>query len=435
MDLSRRQMLGAGLAWTSLAWLSPLARAASADSSYLGSLVERLAAGEACAAPGAFGELLGLIQLSPDRGQDLPLGQKYGGTGLDARLLNDLSLLGPDTINAVTPSERVFIRTECPPAVAAHTGPWRITTGGLVATPGTLALDDLVRAAKPMGASIMECSGNANPKNFGLLSVAEWDGVPLASIVEQLGPKAEATAVLVSGVDHEESPSGRSVPTASWVYPLAWLDRMGAYLAVRMNGEKLMGDHGAPVRIVIPGWYGCTWVKWVNEIRLVGPDEPATAQMREFAARTEQTGVPDLARDYIPAEIDLTGTPVRVEKRRVDGRLEYRIVGIIWGGDRIVERMRLDIVESVSPGAGPSAPAGRSAGQSGPARRSLGEGGVDVAICPAAATHKIWSLWEYRWRPTAPGLYDLALKSTDSSIRTRRLNRGYYTRQVRIDEV
>jgi DMSO/TMAO reductase YedYZ molybdopterin-dependent catalytic subunit len=396
MDFSRRQVLGAGLAWTSMAWTGSL-----------GPVVERLLASEACAAPGALGELLGLIQLSPDRGQDLPIGQKYGGTGLDARLLTDLALLEPGAKTMVTPSERVFIRTECPPAVTAHTGPWRITTGGLVAKPGTLVLDDLVRAAKPMGASIMECSGNANPKNFGLLSVAEWDGVPLASIVKQLGPKAEAAAVLVSGVDHEASESGRSVPTASWVYPLAWLDRMGAYLAVRMNGEKLMADHGAPVRMVIPGWYGCTWVKWVNEIRLVGPDEPATAQMREFAARTEQTGVPDLARDYIPAEIDLTGTPVRVEKRRVDGRLEYRIVGIIWGGERMVERMRLGLGKDES---------------------------VEVTVCPSA-THKIWSMWEYRWRPTAPGLYDLALKSADSTIRTRRLDRGYYTRQVRIDEV
>lgn len=414
MDVSRRHMLGAGLAWTGMTWLtrgnlaplvdvSAVARSAKAD---------RLAASESCSASGPLGELLDLLPLSPERGQVLPLGEMYGGTGLDARLLNDLSLLEPDKL--ITPSERVFIRTGYPPSLVGRKGPWQITTSGLAAKTGTLSLDEIARDARPMGAHIIECSGNANPRNFGLLSVAEWDGVPLAPIVEKLGPKAEATGVLVSGIDHEASASGRSEPTASWVYPLAALERMGAFLAVRMNGAPLPPDHGAPVRMSIPGWYGCTWIKWVNEIRLVGPDEPATAQMREFAARTEQTGVPELARDFRPAEIDLTGTPVRVEKRRIDGRIEYRIVGIIWGGDRLVDRMRIGF------------------GTDGVREQARW---TEMSICPTPTTHKIWSMWEYRWRPTAPGLYDIALKSTDASIRTRRLDRGYYMRQVRIDEI
>ncbi len=395
MSVSRRELLGTGLAWTSLAWLGNLAP-----------MVERLAARESCTTSGPLGELLGLVELSPERGQVLPFGEMYGGEGLDARLLNDLSRLEPD--KPITPNERFFIRTACPPSLIGRTGPWPITTGGLATNIGTLAVDDLMREARPMGAHITECSGNANPRNFGLLSVAEWDGIPFAPIVEKLRPKSGATGVLVSGVDHEASASGRSVPTASWVYPLDALDRMGAFLAVRMNGQTLPPDHGAPVRMAIPGWYGCTWIKWVNEIRLVGPDEPATAQMKEFAARTEQTGTPELAREYKPAEIDLTGTPVRVEKRRIDGRLEYRIVGIIWGGDRPVDRMRIGFGK---------------------------DDWADLSICPAPTTHRIWSMWEHRWRPAAPGLYDLALKSADPSIRTRRLDRGYYMRQVRIDEI
>lgn len=391
MHLSRRQAIGAAATWAGVTWLGgawPLAEAPALPSN------------------GPAGELLGLVPLSPTRGQDLPYGEKYGGTGLDTRLLTDLRKLEPGG-PVMTPKDQVFIRTECPAAAAAHTGPWRIRTGGLAARPRTLDRDALAAAARPMDPQIMECSGNANPKNFGLLSVAAWDGVPFAPIVADLQPAREATAVLVRGMDHEVSESGRSVPTASWVYPLDWLDGMGAYLAVRMHGGELPRDHGAPIRLVIPGWYGCTWIKWVEEIRLVGPDEPSTPQMREFAARTEQKGTPELARDYLPAEIDLTGTPTRVEKRRVDGRLEYRIVGIVWGGTRTVERMRLGF--------------GR-------------DEWVDIAVTPAAS-HKVWSFWEYRWRPAAPGLYDLALKAADPGLRTRRLDRGYYTRQVQIDEV
>ena len=99
-----------------------------------------------------------------------------------------------------------------------------------------------------------------------------------------------------------------------------------------MNGEPLPLDHGAPVRLVVPGWYGCSWIKWVDELRLATPDAAATTQMREFAGRTHQDGVPELARDYEAPAIDLAATPIRVERRRVDGGIEYRIVGIAWGG-------------------------------------------------------------------------------------------------------
>ena len=108
------------------------------------------------------------------------------------------------------------------------------------------------------------------------MSVAEWEGIPLAEVVARLKPSKEATGVLVSGYDHIGQNSQRSIVGASWVFPLADLDKLGAFLAIRMNGEPVPADHGKPVRLAVPGWYGCSWIKWVNEIRLVGPDEPAT---------------------------------------------------------------------------------------------------------------------------------------------------------------
>ena len=99
-----------------------------------------------------------------------------------------------------------------------------------------------------------------------------------------------------------------------------------------MNGEPLPLDHGRPVRLAVPGWYGCAWIKWVNEIRLVGADEPATSQMKEFAGRTHQTARHDLARDYIAPEIETAAVPIRVERRRTAAGIEYRMVGIVWGG-------------------------------------------------------------------------------------------------------
>jgi hypothetical protein len=134
-----------------------------------------------------------------------------------------------------------------------------------------------------------------------------------------------------------------------------------------------------------------------------------TSQMIEFSLRTHQRAVPKLARDYEPPEIDLAAMPIRVEKRRVNGRLEYRVVGIVWGGQRPVDRLMI--------------------------RFRAGDTPTPLTICPAPRTHHTWSLWDYRWRPTEPGLYSIALTSADPLIRTRRLDVSFYVRRVFIDEI
>jgi DMSO/TMAO reductase YedYZ molybdopterin-dependent catalytic subunit len=123
-----------------------------------------------------------------------------------------------------------------------------------------------------------------------------------------------------------------SVPGASWIFTRDQL--AAAFLAVRMNGEPLARDHGAPVRLVVPGWYGCACIKWVNRIDLVADTAPPTSQMLEYAGRTHQAGQPQLARGYAPALIDTAAVPVRVEKWIRDGKTFYRVIGIIWGGTR-----------------------------------------------------------------------------------------------------
>ena len=356
-----------------------------------------------------LGRLVSTLPLSRPDGLVQPFGVKIGGSGLDVRLNTDLSQLQPDRL--ITPTEQAYVRTECPPIVAAHRGTWRLRTSGLVGLPADspgVSIDDLARRARPMGAHLFECSGNNNPANFGLMSVAEWDGVPLTDVVAALRPQSNASGVLVSGLDPDQ-PSRTSVPGASWVIPLASLDSIGAFLAVRMNGDALPLDHGRPVRLAVPGWYGCSWIKWVDEIRLVDASEPATAQMREFAGRTHQTAVHDLAAAYAAPAIQTAATAVRVEKRLAGSGLEYRVVGIAWGGARAVDRLAIRFSDS--------------------------EAWVPFDLCPAPRNPAVWSLWSYRWKPVAPGVYTIALKVPDSSVPQRRLDSGYYVRQVRIDEV
>lgn len=391
--VSRRRALGAlGLGGLSLIAPSPV--------------VARLAQA-ACGAASPEGELLGTLPLYGDPGpRPTPFDRIVGRPGLDARRFTDLSRVARDRL--VTPTPEVFIRTTAPAAALGRPGPWTIPIDGLVEMPASVIAGDLARRARPMGVHLMECAGNNDPQNFGLMSAVEWDGVPLAEVVAPARPRTGAVAVLVSGVDDKGQESG-SEPGASWVLPLDTLDSLGAFLATGMNGAPLPPHHGAPVRLVVPGWYGCAWIKWVDRLTLVDAEAPVTSQMREFTQRTHQPRPVSRARDYEAPVIDLAATAVRVEKRRHDARLFYRVAGLVWGGLRPVDRLRIRF--------GPT------------------DAWQTFDLCPPPVTHRTWSVWTYDWRPATPGVYSVVLSAADEGIRTRRLDLSYYIRRVRIDAV
>ena len=143
--------------------------------------------------------------------------------------------------------------------------------------------------------------------------------------------------------------------------------------------------------------------------------------MREFAARTHQpfdslaieraltAGRPRPARDFIPAVIDTAAMPVRVEKWAIDGRVAYRIAGIIWGGAKPTSALSI--------------------------RFRSGQPWVPVDDCPLPASTLTWSVWTHLWRPEAPGRYQIVLRVDDPSIRTRRLDIFFYVREIEIDEL
>lgn len=399
VPLSRRTVLGhAARATAAALWCGPwLAHAGPASA-------------QVPCPPGVDpGELLDTLPLHGTRPGQTPFGRLVGGTGLDARQFTDLSALQPDRL--ITPASEVFVRTTEPPQLRDRRGPWVIRVTRRPPEAASQITDRAIAsAARPMGVHLIECAGNTDPLNFGLMSAAAWDGVPLREILAQAGgrPRTAGDGLLVRGVDQTLA-GWRSQPGASWVIPFSdsALDR--AFLAVRMNGAPLSADHGAPVRLVVPGWYGCAWIKWVDALEVVGPDAPATSQMLEFAGRTHQDGRPALARDFEAPSIDLAATPIRVEKRRVAGRLRYRVVGIVWGGDTPVTELRI--------------------------RFGAGDAFRSVALCPAPGDTRTWSLWEYWWDPERPDTYDIALAAATPGVRTRRLDLSWYLRRVRVDEV
>src|SRR5262249_17298348 len=147
--------------------------------------------------------------------------------------------------------------------------PWTIHVDGLVKSPVVFAIEELRRLAEPTGVHLLECSGNMRDSRFGMISAARWTGVPLAKILGRVEILPRARRVLISGFDRYSRTYPGSDPGASWVFSLDDLTGSGAFLATGMNGAALPLDHGSPVRLVVPGWYGCVAIKWVDEIALV----------------------------------------------------------------------------------------------------------------------------------------------------------------------
>ena len=354
--------------------------------------------------PPADGRLLGTVPFGAPGGRRTPLNQLLG-SGLDARLFTDLTTLGNPQSGLITPNERFYVRTAAPGNLRPRQQPPSLPGGTEVAG---IDFARLERTPGPVrvGPYLMECAGNSDPANFGLMSVATWTGFAMSSVIEQLAGDRAGRRILVSGTD-PTGPSATSVHGASWIFSREDLDR--AVLAVQMNDAPLPADHGSPARLIVPGWYGCACIKWVNRIEWVADDAPATSQMLEFAARTHQTPSARAAREFVPATIDTAAMPVRVEKWRVDGRLEYRITGIIWGGSKPTNALSI--------------------------RFKSGGPWARVEHCPLPTSTLTWSLWTHTWRPDAPGRYEIVLRVDDQSIRARRLDLFFYVREITIEEV
>jgi DMSO/TMAO reductase YedYZ molybdopterin-dependent catalytic subunit len=348
------------------------------------------------------GKFLGLVDFT-DEGS-APVGVPIASE-LDGRLYTDLSRLSEH--RPLTPTDEFYIRTAAS-QLLPEPGGWTIKVDGLVENPSSINIQTLQSTAKAMGTHLMECAGNVRATHFGLISVADWTGVPIASILDRLKIKPGASRVEISGFDHYANPTMTSVPGASWIFQLEELKATGAFLATGMNGQPLTRDHGLPVRLVVPGWYGCACIKWVNRLTFVDDAVEATSQMREYAARTLQDGIPAQAKDYQPATVDHAAMPVHVEKWSVAGKLKYRVVGILWGGTQTVQTLQIRF-------------------------------NPDEEFVPVKGFRQIrndpWTIWTHPWSPKTTALYSIRLAIADPAVRARKLDVGYYVRSVYISEI
>jgi DMSO/TMAO reductase YedYZ molybdopterin-dependent catalytic subunit len=350
----------------------------------------------------AKNELLGRLEFLNEGSAEM---DTAFGSELDGRLYTALDGLSGDTL--VTPEERFYLRTRAS-RLLPEGGSWTIVVDGLAAAKRSIKIADLRAREKTMGLHLMECAGNTRVAHFGMISVGDWAGVAVADLLEEWKPLRSATRVLVSGFDKYAGSSVTSVEGASWIFTFGQLKEAGAFLATKLDGKRLSRDHGAPVRLVVPGWYGCTCIKWVDRVTFADDTTEATSQMTEYAGRTHQNGSPQMAKDFLSARIDHAAMPIRVEKWRDTGRVRYRVVGLLWGGSATVTRLgiRFNPEEEYVP--------------------------VESLHVPQTTP---WTLWSHTWRPSERGRYTIRLAILEPNAHPKRLEAGYYARSVEIEEV
>jgi len=219
---------------------------------------------------------------------------------------------------------------------------FELSVGGHVATPLTLSLDE-VRARPAVELEVtMECAGNGrallpDPRSVSqpwfseAVGTGAWRGTPLAPLLVEAGPRDGAREVVFTGLDRgleggEEQWFERSLPLDEAL-------RDDVLVAYEMNGAPLVPQHGFPLRLVVPGWYGMTHVKWLTRVTVVDRPFAGYQQTHAYLMRRDEDddGTP-LSRIYPRALMIPPGVPDFPTRERTLAAGPCTIEGRAWSG-------------------------------------------------------------------------------------------------------
>ena len=162
---------------------------------------------------------------------------------------------------------------------------WKLDIRGRVANPRSYTLDELKKRARAQRECTFECGGNRAAAIMNrMIGNARWTGTPLRPIIEEAKPLADALEVVMWGADEGEEQIRTEKFRQNFARSMTLTDlaKSEAILAWEMNGEPLTADHGFPLRVVVPGWYGVQNVKWLNSLELLSDRFMGRFQARDY---------------------------------------------------------------------------------------------------------------------------------------------------------
>ena len=251
--------------------------------------------------------------------------------------------------NEITPVGLHYLLTHYDiPVVDA--GAWRLVVDGLVARPLELTLDDLRAREAVTMAVTMECAGNgraqlephvvSQPWLAEAVGTAEWTGIPVAALLAEAGLADGALEVVFTGLDRGVEGGVEQLYERS----LSLADAGPALLAYDCNGEPLPPQHGFPLRLVVPGWYGMTSVKWLQRITVVSEPFEGYQMVTGYRMRRHEDDPGTPVTRIEPRSLMVPpGIPDFMTRRRFLRPGPVRLEGRAWSGWGPVERVEVSV--------------------------------------------------------------------------------------------
>jgi DMSO/TMAO reductase YedYZ molybdopterin-dependent catalytic subunit len=293
----------------------------------------------------------------------------------------------------LTPNDLFFVRSHWIP----HTpdlAKWRLVVDGEVETPLSLTLAQIKKMPATDATCVLQCAGNGRGLHaptvpgvqwrYGAVGNAHWRGVRVQDVLARAGVKASAKHLHTFGSD---DPPGKVPPFHRSLELAKAMD--DAILAYEMNGSPLPTAHGAPLRLVVPGWAGDHWMKWL--VRISPQSEAQKGFFMDTAYRwPNEVGAPGVAvkpEEMHPVtELAVKSNITTAPKQAKVGRAAT-LAGFAFSGAPDISKVEI----SDDDGATWSA----------------------ATLDPRHSPHA-WRLWSYAWTPKKAGNMRLLARATDS---------------------
>ncbi len=299
----------------------------------------------------------------------------------------------------LTPNHRFFVRSHFgPPAPELITeANWKLRVGGLTDQPLELTLKDLAQFERVTITAVVQCSGNGRafhrPKvpgvqwERGAVGNAQWTGVRLRDVLAKAGLRRNAKHVQFKGADR---PVVSSVPLFVRSIPLEKALHPDTMLAYEMNGRPLPLLHGAPLRVITPGWMADSCIKWLTDITVQAEEAKGyymqTAYRVPVTAIQPNSGLPGTSMVPVEAMVVKSLIVSPVNDGQV-GLVPVTIQGVAWSGEASVATVELSFDE----------------GKTWEPARFVGED-----------ERYAWRRWQYVWKPKGPGSVAILSRATDA---------------------
>ena len=301
----------------------------------------------------------------------------------------------------LTPTDAFFVRQHIPRPAPIDAGAYRLAVNGRVAKPLQLTLADLLKLPQCTVPATIECTGNGRafytPKvpgiqwQRGAIGNAEWSGPAVADVLKLAGADASAAFLESDGADTGVA----STPDFIRAFPMKKAVDPATILALRMNGQPIPDIHGFPVRLIVPGWDGTSFVKWV--VRISAAAERNNGFFMNPGYRLPKYNLPPGSPPN-PAELEvIEAMPVKSCITAPEDRVKLplgaiAIRGFAWAGEEAIERVEVST--------------------DGGSRWQAAE--LSSPKLPFA-----WRLFRLDWQPAAPGYYTLLSRATDTAGRAQ----------------